>query len=50
MIMLGALTRLARLDYEAMKTAMIEIIPRFHEQNLAAMEAGYTLPAVVARA
>jgi Pyruvate/2-oxoacid:ferredoxin oxidoreductase gamma subunit len=50
MIMLGALTRLAHLDYEAMKTAMIEIIPRFHEQNLAAMEAGYTLPAVVARA
>ena len=48
MIMLGALTRLAGLDYEAMKSAMVDVIPRFHEQNLAAMEAGYTLPAVTA--
>jgi hypothetical protein len=30
-----------------MKQAMLEIIPRFHEQNLAALEAGFTLPAVV---
>jgi 2-oxoglutarate ferredoxin oxidoreductase subunit gamma len=44
MVMLGALTRLARLDEEAMKKAMVEVIPRFHEQNLAAMDAGYTLP------
>ena len=50
MIMLGALTRLAGMDYEAMKQAMLEVIPRFHEQNLRAMETGYTLPAVVARA
>ncbi|MGH7313687.1 MAG: 2-oxoacid:acceptor oxidoreductase family protein [Candidatus Rokuibacteriota bacterium] len=43
MIMLGALTRLSGMDYEAMKRAMLEIIPRFHEQNLAALEAGHTL-------
>jgi 2-oxoglutarate ferredoxin oxidoreductase subunit gamma len=46
MIMLGALTRLAGLDYEAMKTAMLEVIPRFHEQNLAALDVGYGLPAL----
>jgi len=50
MIMLGALTRLAGLDYEAMKRAMLEVIPRFHEQNLAAMDLGHALPAVVTRA
>jgi 2-oxoglutarate ferredoxin oxidoreductase subunit gamma len=43
MIMLGALTRLSGMDYAAMKQAMLEIIPRFHEQNLAALEAGHTL-------
>jgi 2-oxoglutarate ferredoxin oxidoreductase subunit gamma len=47
MIMLGALTRLGGLDHEAMKTAMLEVIPRFHEQNLGALEIGYTLPAAV---
>ena len=46
MIMLGALTRLSGLDYEAMKKAMLEVIPRFHEQNLAALDVGYTLPAL----
>ena len=50
MIMLGALTRLSGLDYEAMKGAMLEVIPRFHEQNLSAMDVGYTLPVVAARA
>ncbi|MBI2197800.1 MAG: 2-oxoacid:acceptor oxidoreductase family protein [Candidatus Rokubacteria bacterium] len=50
MIMLGALTRLAGMDYEAMKQTMVEVIPRFHEQNLAAMELGYTLPAVIGTA
>lgn len=50
MIMLGALTRLARLDYAAMRRAMLQVIPRFHEQNLAALDLGYALPAVVARA
>lgn len=43
MIMLGALTRLSGLDYEAMKKAMLEVIPRFHDQNLAALDAGYVL-------
>jgi 2-oxoglutarate ferredoxin oxidoreductase subunit gamma len=44
MIMLGTLTRLAGLEYEAMKAAMLEVIPRFHEQNLAAMDLGYVKP------
>ncbi|HSE94088.1 MAG TPA: 2-oxoacid:acceptor oxidoreductase family protein [Methylomirabilota bacterium] len=44
MIMLGALTRLSGMDHEAMKHAMVEIIPRFHEQNLAALDAGHALP------
>lgn len=47
MIMLGALTRLSGLDHAAMKQAMLEVIPRFHEQNLSALDAGYTLPAVL---
>jgi len=47
MIMLGALTRLAGMDHEAMKQAMLEVIPRFHEQNLAALDAGYALATVV---
>jgi 2-oxoglutarate ferredoxin oxidoreductase subunit gamma len=46
MIMLGALTRLAGMDYAAMKPTMLEVIPRFHEQNLAALELGYNLSAV----
>lgn len=47
MIMLGALTRLSGLEYAAMRKAMLEVIPRFHEQNLAALDVGYTLPAVL---
>jgi len=50
MIMLGALTRVASMDYEAMKGAMLGVIPRFHEQNLAALEVGYTLPVAIASA
>ncbi|MBI4607720.1 MAG: 2-oxoacid:acceptor oxidoreductase family protein [Candidatus Rokubacteria bacterium] len=46
MIMLGALTRLARMDFEAMRRAMLAVIPRFHEQNLKALELGYHLEAV----
>jgi 2-oxoglutarate ferredoxin oxidoreductase subunit gamma len=49
MIMLGALTRVASLDYEAMRQAMLAVIPRFHEQNLAALELGHSLPAVALR-
>ena len=26
---------------------MLEVIPRFHEQNLAALDAGYSLPVVL---
>jgi 2-oxoglutarate ferredoxin oxidoreductase subunit gamma len=43
MIMLGALTRLSGMDHAAMKQAMLEVIPRFHEQNVAALELGHTL-------
>ncbi len=50
MIMLGALTRVAALDYEAMRQALLAVIPRFHAQNLAALELGHTLPVVIARA
>jgi 2-oxoglutarate ferredoxin oxidoreductase subunit gamma len=46
MIMLGALTRLAGMDYTAMQSTMLEVIPRFHEQNLAALDLGHNLPAV----
>ena len=49
MIMLGALTRLAALDHEAMRRAMLAVIPRFHEQNLAALDLGHALPAVAVR-
>lgn len=48
MIMLGALTRVAGMDYDAMRGAMLEVIPRFHEQNLTALEIGYALPSVPA--
>jgi len=46
MVMLGALTRLAAMDHAAMKKAMLAVIPRFHEQNLAALDLGYALPAL----
>jgi len=48
MIMLGALTRLAGMNFGAMQKAMLAVIPRFHEQNLKALELGYHLD-VVAR-
>jgi 2-oxoglutarate ferredoxin oxidoreductase subunit gamma len=50
MIMLGTLTRVAGLDFPAMRRAMLEVIPRFHEQNTAALELGYSLPVVAGRA
>ena len=46
MIMLGALTRLADMDHAAMRATMLEVIPRFHLQNGAALDLGYTLPAI----
>jgi len=48
MVMLGALTRLAGMDFEAMKQAMLAVIPRFHAENLKALDVGYNLD-VVAR-
>jgi 2-oxoglutarate ferredoxin oxidoreductase subunit gamma len=42
MIMLGALTRVAGMDVDAMRKAMLAVIPRFHEENLRALELGYT--------
>jgi hypothetical protein len=47
--MLGALTRVAGLDFPAMRRAMLEVIPRFHEQNTVALELGYSLPVVATR-
>ena len=46
MIMLGSLTRLVDMDFEAMKQVMTEVIPRFHEQNLQALDLGYHLNVV----
>src|SRR5437773_9172349 len=48
MIMLGALTRQSGLDHEAMKQTMLEVIPRFREQNTAALDVGYQLPSAAA--
>lgn len=47
MIMLGVLTRVAEMDLEAMRKAMLEVIPRFHEQNLKALDLGYHLDCAV---
>jgi 2-oxoglutarate ferredoxin oxidoreductase subunit gamma len=43
MIMLGALTRVAELDLGSMTKAMLEVIPRFHDQNLNALALGHAL-------
>lgn len=43
MIMLGALTRVAEMGIEAMRKTMLEVIPRFHEQNLKALDLGFNL-------
>jgi Pyruvate/2-oxoacid:ferredoxin oxidoreductase gamma subunit len=40
--MLGALTRVAGMDVDAMRQAMLQVIPRFHEENLRALALGYT--------
>ncbi len=47
MIMLGALTRIAGMDFDAMRQAMLAVIPRFHEQNLRALDLGYNLEVAV---
>lgn len=46
MIMLGALTQVVGMDIEAMRKAMLEVIPRFHEQNLQALTLGHNLESV----
>jgi 2-oxoglutarate ferredoxin oxidoreductase subunit gamma len=46
MIMLGALARLGGMDLAAMKTAMEGVMPRFHAENRAALDAGYALAAL----
>ena len=50
MIMLGALTRLSGMDLPVMTAAMLEIIPRFHEQNREALQLGHTLPVAASAA
>lgn len=42
-IMLGALTRHAGLNAEAVRAAMLEVLPRFHDQNVQAFLLGYDL-------
>jgi 2-oxoglutarate ferredoxin oxidoreductase subunit gamma len=39
-IMLGALTQLAGLDADAVRAAMIEVLPRFHDENVKAFALG----------
>jgi 2-oxoglutarate ferredoxin oxidoreductase subunit gamma len=43
MIMLGALTRVAELDLSAMSKAMLETIPRFHDENRKALTLGHNI-------
>ena len=47
MIMLGALTRVSGMGLEAMRKAMLEVIPRFHQENLKALDLGYDLEGAV---
>ncbi|HLY24430.1 MAG TPA: 2-oxoacid:acceptor oxidoreductase family protein [bacterium] len=42
-IMLGALTRLAGLDAGAVRAAMLEVLPRFHDENATAFLLGCEL-------
>jgi 2-oxoglutarate ferredoxin oxidoreductase subunit gamma len=42
-IMLGALTRLAGLDAGAVRAAMLEVLPRFHDENAKAFLLGCEL-------
>lgn len=50
MIMLGAMTRIAEMNIETMRKAMLEVIPRFHGQNLKALDLGYNLECAVSLA
>jgi 2-oxoglutarate ferredoxin oxidoreductase subunit gamma len=43
MIMLGALVRVANLSRDTARATMLKVLPRFHDQNLAAFDLGYDL-------
>lgn len=47
MIMLGVVTRVSGMELEAMRKAMLEVIPRFHDDNLEALSLGYDLEVAV---
>lgn len=47
MIMLGVVTRVAGMEMESMRKAMLEVIPRFHDENLQALGLGYDLDVAV---
>ena len=47
MIMLGALTRTAGMDLDSMRKTMLEVIPRFHDENSRALAIGYDLECAV---
>ena len=47
MIMLGVVTRVAGMDMDAMRKAMLEVIPRYHDDNLEALGLGYDLEVAV---
>jgi 2-oxoglutarate ferredoxin oxidoreductase subunit gamma len=42
-IMLGALTELAGLSEDAVRAAMLEVLPRYHQENLKAFALGRTI-------
>jgi 2-oxoglutarate ferredoxin oxidoreductase subunit gamma len=44
MIMLGALACVSDLDPAAVRRTMLRVLPRYHEQNLAAFDLGYEYP------
>jgi 2-oxoglutarate ferredoxin oxidoreductase subunit gamma len=47
MIMLGALTRIGGMEPDAMRTAMLDVMPRFHDDNTRALALGYDLECAV---
>jgi 2-oxoglutarate ferredoxin oxidoreductase subunit gamma len=47
MIMLGVLTRVSGMVMDSMRKAMLEVIPRFHDDNLEALGLGYDLDVAV---
>lgn len=47
MIMLGVVTRVVGMEMEFMRKSMLEVIPRFHEENLQALGLGFDLDVAV---